>query len=132
MMKMGVPYKSLQNVRALPAKPGSILSWNSNVLHWGGRSSPWMDKPRISMGTYLMRSEGATLTGVKTDSSQPVTFDFRLGAIGTVLDRYHKDTITDEHFSPALVRYFEKYKKCAPGEWRFPQPAGSGDKEKIL
>lgn len=131
LMKMGVPYKHLQDIRALPARAGSIMSWNSNVLHWGGRGSSWIDTPRINIGCYLMRAEGSTLTGVKTDPSQPVTLDFRLGAIATVMARYDADTITDDSVAPELISYFARYRKCAPGEWRFPQPAGAAEAPEV-
>ena len=121
MIKLGVPFERLQDIKALPAKAGAIMSWNGNVMHWGGRASPWADEPRISIGVYLMRLKGATLSGVRTGISDPVTFDFRLGAIGAVLEHYDEDSLVDENFSADLIGFLKKYRKCAPGEWRFPQ-----------
>jgi hypothetical protein len=43
----------LQNVRALPAAAGSVLGWNTRILHWGGRSSDQAEQPRISVGIYF-------------------------------------------------------------------------------
>jgi len=42
-----------QNIRALPTRAGSALGWNTQVLHWGGRSSGRADVPRISVGIYF-------------------------------------------------------------------------------
>jgi len=42
-----------QNIRALPARAGSPLGWNTQVLHWGGRSSGRAAVPRISVGIYF-------------------------------------------------------------------------------
>lgn len=125
MMQLGVPFDKLQDIKALPAKTGSVLSWNGNVMHWGGRASPWCTEPRISIGAYLMRSEGATLSGVRTGDTDPVTFDFRLGAIGACLEHYNDDQLVAETFSPDLIAHLKKYRKCAPGEWRFPQADGA-------
>lgn len=44
-------------VRALPAAAGSFLCWNQAVLHWGSRSSPRGDKPRISMAFEFQRGD---------------------------------------------------------------------------
>lgn len=45
--------KDWQNIRALPARAGSPLGWNTQVLHWGGRSSGRAAMPRISVGIYF-------------------------------------------------------------------------------
>ncbi len=45
--------KDWQNIRALPARAGSPLGWNTQVLHWGGRSSGRAPVPRISVGIYF-------------------------------------------------------------------------------
>ncbi|WP_256081936.1 phytanoyl-CoA dioxygenase family protein [Massilia sp. YIM B04103] len=41
------------NIRALPAQAGTALGWNTQVLHWGGRSSALATQPRISVGIYF-------------------------------------------------------------------------------
>lgn len=37
-----------QDIRALPARAGSVLIWNQQVLHWGSRGSPREIRPRVS------------------------------------------------------------------------------------
>jgi hypothetical protein len=39
----------LSNARVLPAPRGSVLLWNANVLHWGGRMTPEASSARISL-----------------------------------------------------------------------------------
>ena len=46
-------YSELANVRALPVDAGSVLGWNSRLLHWGARSSAYADRPRISASIYF-------------------------------------------------------------------------------
>jgi hypothetical protein len=36
------------DIRALPAKPGTLLCWNQAVMHWGAHSSNRATEPRIS------------------------------------------------------------------------------------
>jgi len=43
----------MQDVRALPAHAGSILSWTPQLLHCGARSSKYASNPRISMSVYF-------------------------------------------------------------------------------
>lgn len=54
MVPMGLDFeklnmKNIQNVRALPAAPGTVLMWNQNVWHWSGNSSRRAPNPRVSM-----------------------------------------------------------------------------------
>jgi ectoine hydroxylase-related dioxygenase (phytanoyl-CoA dioxygenase family) len=54
MLPMGIDLenldaKSIQNVRALPAAPGTVLMWNQNVWHWSGHSSRRAQGPRVAM-----------------------------------------------------------------------------------
>lgn len=44
-------------VRALPAKPGEYFIWNQAVLHWGSRSSPFAESPRISAALEFQRGD---------------------------------------------------------------------------
>eukprot|EP01116_Phalansterium_solitarium_P003297 TRINITY_DN1410_c0_g1_i2.p1 TRINITY_DN1410_c0_g1~~TRINITY_DN1410_c0_g1_i2.p1 ORF type:complete len:372 (-),score=130.80 TRINITY_DN1410_c0_g1_i2:173-1288(-) len=39
-----------QDIRALPAAAGSVISFTHRLLHWGSRASPYsLDEPRIAM-----------------------------------------------------------------------------------
>ena len=46
-----------QNIRALPAKAGSVLAWNQAVFHWGGKSSRKAPNPRISIAFEFQRGD---------------------------------------------------------------------------
>lgn len=90
-----------QNIRALPAEAGEALGWNSQVLHWGGRSSEWAEQPRISVGIYL-QSQDCDLNKLYKDPCRegltPLTFDktfelpfnARLRAIARAITMYRQ------------------------------------------
>jgi len=71
----------LQSIVALPVKTGSPLIWNSNVLHWGSRSLPRNNSPRISVAFEV---QIARLKPFKKPTFEPLqvpNFDFRLRLI---------------------------------------------------
>lgn len=47
----------LQDIRALPAKAGSVLGWSSHLIHWGSRSSAFAETPRMSVTMYFQRRD---------------------------------------------------------------------------
>lgn len=91
----------LQNVRALPAAAGSVLGWNTRILHWGGRSSAQAQEPRISVGIYFhardlslntlqyQNTEGTRhQVPLAFDPSMELPFQARLLAIAEALQTY--------------------------------------------
>lgn len=109
-----IPQESIQNIHALPCKAGSILSWNPNVLHWGSRSSEWASEPRISIATYLLAADGPNFTSVGIESTQPMSLGFRVAVIGRAISHYDSDIISDENYSPQLMKFCEPYHFCEP------------------
>ena len=72
---------ALQDIRALPCSPGEIFMWNQAILHWGGRSSPEANSPRISVSIEFQRGE---IEPFNTPLMEPLTlanFDFRMQLI---------------------------------------------------
>ncbi len=45
------------SIRALPSGPGDYFIWNQAVLHWGAQSSPFAEKPRMSMALEFQRAD---------------------------------------------------------------------------
>ncbi|WP_143694548.1 phytanoyl-CoA dioxygenase family protein [Variovorax sp. JS1663] len=43
--------------RALPATPGDYLVWNQRVMHWGGPTSEFAERPRMSMALEFQRGD---------------------------------------------------------------------------
>ncbi|MCA9801687.1 MAG: phytanoyl-CoA dioxygenase family protein [Cyanobacteria bacterium HKST-UBA02] len=89
--------ENFQDIRALPARVGSILGWNETVMHWGGRSSNRAPEPRIAWAAvYQSTRVGALeIPLLETDSILP--FHIRLGLIG---QQFHRFTVQNT-FTPA-------------------------------
>src|SRR5262249_34695679 len=88
LKEWSVPQKSLQDIRALPARAGAVLGWNEYALHWGSRGSRWANGPRISLTARFQSRdlEGSDL--VTLEPSASFNFQARLATIGTVFNTY--------------------------------------------
>lgn len=80
--------RDLQSVRALPAKAGSILSWNESLIHWGSRSSDKAKEPRISAACAFQRQDIDPFETPQLDPFALPNFKTRLGLIGQQLFRF--------------------------------------------
>ena len=86
-----------QNVRAVPATAGSMLAWNQNVLHWGGRSSRLATSPRCSAAFEFQRGEKPPFNSPLLDPRRIPPFRERLGLIGKqVLQYKHMYPLSDD------------------------------------
>ena len=88
---------NFQDIRALPATAGSVLSWNHAVLHWGGRSSERAPHPRISLAFEFQRSDVEAYKTPLLDPSNPPNFNQRLALIGKQILQYqHMYPLSEE------------------------------------
>jgi len=78
----------LQNIRALPASPGSLLAWNQTLFHWGGRASRMGTEPRCSISLEFQRGDRAPLTTPLIHPTKIPPFYSRLGLVGRKLRKY--------------------------------------------
>jgi len=105
-----VAHNQLQSIRALPAEAGSILGWNSYVIHWGGKSSEWARQPRISLGIYFQSGDIEPFDEFAMNIPCPVPFEFRLGAIGRGILMYNNHFLSENlSFSKPLLGLCDKY-----------------------
>jgi hypothetical protein len=81
---------TLQNLRALPAPAGSLLSWHQEVLHWGSRASVRGGEPRISLSHEFQRGDCAPFATPLFQPGELPSFHTRLGWIGKLLGNYAK------------------------------------------
>lgn len=110
LMQQTVPHEAIQDIRALPAAAGSVLSWNPNVLHWGSRSSAWTNEPRISIAAYLKHvGDPHNLNSVSLAPAQILSLEFRIATIGMVMAHYDKDDISKDRYPPELLNFCEPY-----------------------
>ena len=52
--KIGFAY---QDIRALPAEPGTVFMWNQSVMHWGSHASHNATEPRVSVAVEFQRAD---------------------------------------------------------------------------
>jgi len=79
-----------QDIRALPARAGSVLAWNQYLLHWGGRCTKWAKAPRISVGIYLQSGDQAPFVNKPVRFDEDLPFSVRLGFIASNVLNYHQ------------------------------------------
>jgi len=77
-----------QDIRALPAPAGSLLAWNQNLLHWGGRASRLAEAARVSASCEFQRADRTPYEAPWLDPAAPPDLSLRLGLIGKQLLQY--------------------------------------------
>jgi ectoine hydroxylase-related dioxygenase (phytanoyl-CoA dioxygenase family) len=68
----------LQDIRALPAAAGAVLSWSSHLIHWGSRSSSFVTTPRMAVTMYFQRRDVPLWHPFSLDPGRPCSFTERL------------------------------------------------------
>lgn len=66
------------NIRALPGLPGDWFCWNQAVLHWGAQSSPFAERPRMSMALEFQRADEPAFNQPLLGTLPVLDFDSRL------------------------------------------------------
>lgn len=77
-----------RDIRAIPAKAGAVLGWNSLILHWGGRSSIHAKNVRMSFAFELQRGDIPARQPHLLRPSDLPDFNSRLHFIGKEMLRY--------------------------------------------
>jgi hypothetical protein len=85
----------LQDVRALPAPAGSVLTWNIFLLHWGGSASRHAPHPRISLAFYFHSDEVEPVAEGLCALEGELPFQERLARVGRALLRYEHELPAD-------------------------------------
>lgn len=70
------------DIRALPAAAGSVLCWNSEVIHWGSHSTPRAPQPRISLALEFQRGDVPPFNEPLMPNGTVPPFPLRLQLIG--------------------------------------------------
>jgi len=97
----------LHATRALPARPGEVLGWDFDVIHWGSSSSDTAREPRVSLTHVFIASTAEPDGEVLFEISQLPSFEKRLYAISRGLLYYGKFELT-------LTRYADLARRlCA-------------------
>lgn len=104
-----------QDIRAVPAKSGSVLFWSSQLLHWGGRSSARAQHPRVSVAFELQASELKPQAKPLLSPCEVPSFSVRLALVARQLLQYQH--LVD--VPPALSRRCRKWMQALPGRRSF-------------
>jgi len=97
----------------VPVNAGTILLWNHQVLHWGGKSSKSAKKSRVSMAFEFQRFDTIyKKTDVIHEPYKLLPFDKRLSLIGKQILGYNKF----ENFTDELLTVAEDLKGLYPNE----------------
>jgi len=107
---------SLQDVRAAPAKPGTMSCWDQYLFHWGCRSSQWAHEPRISYAMYFQRGDIPRLDSTALALPSPLTFAQRLGIICKGIMRYSFVGLRSSSTAAPLIAFADKYKALLENE----------------
>lgn len=98
----------LPSVRALPARPGDVLGWNTRLLHWGGRSSADAGAPRMSMSIYCQRRDAPRYGDDFVPLDGPIPLHHRLGVISRALLTYEKTGLSGTTLPPEVASFAEE------------------------
>jgi hypothetical protein len=99
----------LQAARALPARAGSILTWDQDLVHWGSISNDaaW---PRISIAADFAPRQGPPRNDLLPPMEMDVlpSFAQRLRIVGRMIPYY-------QGFEHTMIRYNELGRRLAEG-----------------
>lgn len=103
-----------QDLRALPASAGTVLAWNQNLLHWGGRASRRGRHPRMSLSAEFQRGDRTPFNPpLRAPAARP-SFETRLGLVAQQLLQYRHMHPLDAHQHALAQALHER--------WLFAQP----------
>ena len=78
----------LQDIRALPARPGAVMGWRQDLYHWGGRASPYASETRISLSLEFQNAAFDPLADQLLGLDHPPAFLQRLTLIAKQFAKY--------------------------------------------
>jgi hypothetical protein len=91
----GLEVPKPQEVRALPAAPGSVLGWTQQLLHWGGRSSERAAGPRLSFSIEYQRGDVPPMQHTVIDPWTLPSFEERVWIVAKQIAQYDHMHETD-------------------------------------
>lgn len=78
----------LADIRALPARAGTIFAWTQAVVHWGGSTSRREARPRISAAMEFQAADAEPFNQPLSDPRSVPPFAERLRLIGKQILQY--------------------------------------------
>ena len=115
---------NLANVRALPARAGSVVGWTPYIRHWGSESTDWAIHPRISVGIYYHAADAIMKVAIPFDDEgrsyinlhDPdfrLDFKDRLAIIANIIAVYIRSghLKSEPGFSPAVIEFCKRWRR---------------------
>jgi hypothetical protein len=109
-LKTGATQFALEDIRALPAQPGTLSCWGQYLFHWGSRGSKYAREPRISYAMYCQRKDIAPVDDALLDFSDPFDFETRLAIICRGIYRYSYLSLRESEAAQPLLAFMERYR----------------------
>lgn len=115
-------FTNWSNVRALPAKAGSVLGWTPYIAHWGSQSTEWATHPRVSIAIYSEAADAPLgdrppqlemLRHINLhDRGLRIGFEDRLKVIANIISVYidNGQMNTEPNYSPAVNEFCRRWK----------------------
>lgn len=69
---------ALQDIQCLPCNAGGAIAWNFATIHWGGRSNPRAEHPRISVAFEFQTNKVDPFPSQISDPLSIPTFETRI------------------------------------------------------
>lgn len=110
-LKTGATKFALEDIRALPAKAGTVSCWDQYIFHWGSRSSKHAKFPRISYAAYCQKGDIPPVDDMVIDIPSELDFRSRLVFIGCGLYRYSYASLEQSNQAEALLNFINRHKK---------------------
>jgi hypothetical protein len=95
----------VQDVRALPGRPGTVFMWTQNVFHWGSHASPRAPEPRVSIAMEFQSGDVAAMNSPLTSNAENPSMKMRHKLISKQMLQY-------KHMYPLLPE-MERWAKAA-------------------
>ncbi len=106
--KIPIKLFPLEDIRAIPAKAGSLSCWDQYLMHWGSRSSKYAKEPRISYAFYCQRGDIPPVDDAWIDLSLPLTFEHRLALVCRGLNKYSRLNLKSSEHTQPLQAFLEE------------------------
>lgn len=107
----------IPSIRALPAKPGDYMYWNGAVIHWGAKSSPRGEHPRISLGVNFQRGDIAAYNTPLLDPKEKLGFELRLALVAKQLVQYRQRAPVPSELQQELLRLARPHITAMSQRW---------------
>lgn len=101
----------LQNTKALPVQPGSLLGWKGDVIHWGSTSTK-NTQPRVSLSVVFIKENTIPMTDEipLLPPTEIPDFPIRMISIAKAIRYYNVHVLSLNKFDEIAKQLLETFK----------------------